>query len=170
MDWLRRAQQFESEAHRLLEPFEDAGSSRVRMLEESYEKLHLLNLKQDDLLRQSLRCAEKELYRAAHVMCWAACMDFIQEKLQGVGMAAIYAVYPSWHRVKNVDELAEYVPEAQLIDALQKLDLASKGQIKALHGLLHKRNECAHPTNYFPGRNETLGYISEVIQRIQSLK
>lgn len=170
MDWLARVQKFEASAHKLLAPFEDANGTRVLKLEESYNKLNVLNLKQDDLFRQSLRCTEQGLYRAAHVMCWAACMDFIQEKLQAKGMAAIYVEYPKWQRVKDVAELAEYVPEAQLVDALQKLGLATKGQVKALQGLLHRRNECAHPSTYYPASNETLGYVSETLQRIQSLK
>jgi hypothetical protein len=169
MDWLARVQKFEASAHQLLVPFEGANGSRIIKLEESYGKLDILNLKQDDLFRQALRCTEQGLYRAAHVMCWAACMDFIQEKLQERGMAAIYTAYPNWQRVKDVAELAEYVPEAQLVDALQKLGLATKGQTKALQGLLHRRNECAHPTTYYPAANETLGYISETLQRIQSL-
>ena len=42
--------------------------------------------------------------------------------------------------------------------------------MKALHGLLNRRNECAHPSDYFPDLNETLGYLSELFQRIEYLE
>jgi hypothetical protein len=170
MDWLVRAQRFETAAHGLLSKYESSADSRVIKLEQSYDQLDLLNLKQDDLFRQSLRCVEQKLFRAAHVMCWVACMDFILETLDGVGIDAILTAYPKWQKVKSVRELAEYVPEAQLVDALGKLGLATKGQIKSFAGLLHRRNECAHPTAYLPELNETLGYIAETLNRIQDLK
>ena len=39
-----------------------------------------------------------------------------------------------------------------------------------LHGLLTRRNECAHPSTYLPGLNETLGYIAETLNRIEYLQ
>ncbi len=66
--------------------------------------------------------------------------------------------------------MREYVNEYQLVEACQDLGLSTKNEVKALLGLLNKRNECAHPSNYYPQLNETLGYISEVIQRIKTLQ
>jgi hypothetical protein len=42
--------------------------------------------------------------------------------------------------------------------------------MKALHGLLSRRNECAHASDYFPDLNETLGYVVELFQRIAYLQ
>jgi hypothetical protein len=42
--------------------------------------------------------------------------------------------------------------------------------MKALHGLLNRRNECAHPSEYFPDLNQTLGYVSELFSRIEWLQ
>jgi hypothetical protein len=42
--------------------------------------------------------------------------------------------------------------------------------MKALHGLLNRRNECAHPSDYFPNFNETLGYLAELFQRVAFLQ
>ncbi len=169
MDLFSRIKAFEVSANSLFESYEDSGSSRVKGLERSYEKLLLLNLRQDDLFRQALRCVDEELFRAAHVMCWAAFMDYLQDVLENHGIAKLQAVYPAWQKTKNVSELAEYVPEAQLVESLHKLGICTKNQTKAFMGLLNKRNECAHPSNYLPGLNETLGYISEVLQRLSSL-
>jgi hypothetical protein len=41
--------------------------------------------------------------------------------------------------------------------------------MKALLGLLNKRNQCAHPSSYFPALNETLGFVSDVLQYIRLL-
>ena len=169
MDLISRIKKFEESAHTLFGQYEDSSASRVIGLERSYEKLNLLNIRQDDLFRQSLRCAEAGLFRAAHVMCWAACMDYLQDILESHGILKIQATYPKWQKTKDVAELAEYVPEAQLVEALHKLGICTKNQAKAFAGLLNKRNECAHPSTYLPGLNETLGYISEVLQRIEAL-
>ena len=34
---------------------------------------------------------------------------------------------------------------------------------QALHGLLKRRNLCAHPTDYLPDLNMALGYLSEIL-------
>ena len=39
--------------------------------------------------------------------------------------------------------------------------------MKSLHGLLSKRNECAHPSDYEPEFSETIGYVSELLNRIK---
>lgn len=170
MDLLKQIRRFEDAAHLILAEHEDASKSRVITLEESYRVLEGLSIAQDDLFRQSFRCAEAGLYRAAHVMCWAALMDYIQGLLQEVGLPAIRKAYPNWKLTRDVSELAEYIPEAQLIQALQTLGVCTKNEVKALVGLLNKRNECAHPSAFLPGPNETLGYISECIQRLKSLE
>lgn len=96
-------------------------------------------------------------------------MDYILEKLEANGISTLLAQYPKWPKVKNMSELAEHVPEKQLVDALQKLGLATKNQTKAFSSLLERRNECAHPTSYLPELNETLGYISETLKRLRDL-
>lgn len=166
--WASRTQAFELEAHEILSVHEGATTSRVVVLEQAYESLALLNIKQDDIMRQALRCAENGLYRAAHVMAWAACIDYIEEKLSVDGMARLKAARPTWQG-KDIREMAEYVSEHQIVETLKTLGLTTKNETNALLGLLRRRNECAHPTGYLPQVNETLGYISEVLQRITNL-
>ena len=62
--------------------------------------------------------------------------------------------------------MREKYPEFQIIEAAKDMKILTKSEMKALHGLLSKRNECAHPSEYFPDLNETLGYISELLNRI----
>src|SRR5258708_39917820 len=94
--WAIRVQNFESESHEILSMLEGAGASRVVVLEKSYETLSLLSIKQDDMMRQALRCAENGLYRAAHVMAWAACIDYIEDTLSEDGRAKLRAPRPVW--------------------------------------------------------------------------
>jgi hypothetical protein len=42
--------------------------------------------------------------------------------------------------------------------------------MKAMHGLLNKRNECAHADEYDPSVNDTLGYVDELMKRIRNLQ
>jgi hypothetical protein len=165
---LGQARAFEREAHSILSVHE-ASLSRLVVLEETYKKLATLSLRQDDLLRQALRCIENELYRAAHVMAWAAFMDFLEEKLASDGLVKLRAMRSAW-KTASVEELRENVVEYQLIDAARDLGLLRKTEAKALQGLLNKRNECAHPSDYFPGLNETLGYVAETLNRIGQLQ
>src|SRR3990172_9975107 len=106
---LGRARAFEREAHGILAVHE-AALSRLVLLEDTYKRLTALTLRQDDLLRQALRCVENELYRAAHVMAWAAFMDFLEEKLESDGLAKVRAARPTWKGTDMAD-MREYVPE-----------------------------------------------------------
>jgi hypothetical protein len=57
-----------------------------------------------------------------------------------------------------------------VIEAGKDAGAYSKTTMKALHGLLNRRNECAHPSEYFPDLNEALGYIGELFKRIKQLQ
>jgi len=168
-DIVRRVGRFKKEAHSILGKYE-TSSSRVIDLTRTHQQLNGLSIKQDDLFRQALRCVEQELYRAAHVMAWAAFMDFLEEKIASKGFSALHKHYSKWPVFTSLENLRESVPEFQLIDTLGKLGICSKTPIKALHGLLNKRNECAHPSDFYPELNETLGYISELFKRIAQLQ
>lgn len=168
LDYLQRVRRFEAEAHEILGAHEEAPS-RVFILDKTYQDLDDLSLDQDELFRQALRCVEQQVYRAAHVMAWAGFMDFLQEKLAEDGLKKLGQQYPKWDTA-SLDRLREEVPEYQLIQAARKLGLCRKSQMKALHGLLNRRNECAHPSDYYPGYNEALGYISEILQRVEALR
>ncbi len=168
-DLVSRIEAFKGEIHDLLSKHE-TSSSRVYHLTTTYNQLKGLSLNQDDLCRQALRCAEHELYRSAHVMVWAAFMDFLEHILAVDGLKKLHSNYPSLAQFKSIEDLRENVSEHTLIEIGRKLQLLGKTQSKALLGLLNKRNECAHPSTYYPGFNETLGYISEVFKRMEQLQ
>jgi hypothetical protein len=97
-------------------------------------------------------------------------MDFIEEKILAKGFSLLHSIYPAWSKFKTLEELRENVPEYQLVECTKELKICSKTEVKALHGLLNKRNECAHPSDFYPELNESLGYISEIIKRISQLQ
>lgn len=159
--------QFEAAARGILCRAEDS-SARVITLDSSYKSLTGMSLKQDELFRQSLRCVENKLYRAAHVMAWAGLIDFAHEKLGEDGYQKLNAARPKWS-ISSPEDMRQW-SDYQVIEALRDVGLCRKAGMKALHGLLNRRNECAHPEDYHPGLNEALGYISELLQRLEALK
>jgi hypothetical protein len=167
-EWTEKTKRFRRDAHTILAVHE-RSRSRIVILDESYKQLDKLAPQQDELLRQALRCVESELYRAAHVMAWAAFMDFLEELIASDGFVALGAVRPHW-ALGSIEELRESVTEYQVVDVCKLIHLCSKNEVKALHGLLNKRNECAHPSNYYPALNDTLGYVQEILTRIQTLR
>ena len=164
-----KANAFRDAARRIFARYE-TSTERIITLSSSYAALASLSLKQDELFRQSLRCIENELYRAAHVLSWAGFIDFYEEKISANKFKKLHAAYPAWSKYKTVDDLRENTAEYQLIESGKTVGLLTKNEMKALHGLLNKRNECAHPSNYFPGLNDSLGYVSELVQRISHLQ
>jgi hypothetical protein len=165
---LRRVGNFERAAHDLLATFETAPS-RVISLADTRKQVGILNLKQSELLAEALSAMEAKLYRPAIVMGWAAFIDFLQEKLASDGLTAVHRQYPKWRTHESLDDLREVVSEFQMLEAARKVGLLSKAELKALHGLLSKRNECAHPSGYKPTLNEALGYVSELLNRVPTI-
>jgi hypothetical protein len=146
----------------------EESSARVVTLERSYTELGALSLDQDELFRESLRAVEDGLYRAAHVLAWAGFIDFLHEFLIPNHLGALQVERAAW-KLTAREDLREHA-EFQVIDAGRAVGAYNKTTMKALHGLLNKRNECAHPSGYFPDLNETLGYIGELFKRIKKLQ
>jgi len=166
--WAGRLGSFRAEA---ISSFSQIESSKSRKfsLDKSYDNLTKLTLKEDDLFRQALRCVELEVYRGAHILAWCGFFNCIIRLLESDGFASLKAARPAWSFV-SAEELGESISEHQVIEALRPMGITGKADQKALIGLLSRRNECAHPTDYFPDLNQTLGYISELFQRIEKLQ
>jgi len=161
---IERVHLFEDEAHSILGRHETAPS-RLVVLDQTYNRLSGLSLIQDELFRESLRCIEHGLFRAAHVLAWAGFIDFLENKVATEAWSKLLACRPNW-KASNLETLREIVPEYQLIESFADVGLYGKTVKKAILGLLNKRNECGHPSDYFPELNETLGFVSELLQRI----
>lgn len=160
---------FEKEAHELFAKYE-TSSSRVISVAETWTRLQGLSLLQNELLGDAIRYVERGLYRAAHVMAWAGFMDLVESRLSEDGFAKLHSLRPKWAVFTTVEDLRENIVEYQLLEVARDLGLLSKAATKAVLGLLSKRNECAHPSGYSPSLNESLGYVSEILGRIEALQ
>jgi hypothetical protein len=167
VDVLSRVAALDSHAQRLLARHEDAPA-RTITLEASYTDLQKLSIAQDELFRESLRAIEVGLFRAAHVLAWAGFIDLLHNILFADSGVALKVARPNW-QLDQPDDLREHADFA-VIEAGKVAGAYNKTQMKALHGLLNKRNECAHPSDFFPDLNESLGYLSELIQRVAMLQ
>jgi hypothetical protein len=165
---LSRINSFLDEAHRILSVHETAPS-RTILLDVTYGELKKLSLKQDELLRQALRCVENKLYRAAHILAWTALMDLIESILASDGFKKLKIIRPNW-KTSSLDDLRECIPEFQIIEACKDLKLIRKSEMRVLQGLLSKRNLCAHPSDFFPDYNQTLGYVADVLNTIKDIQ
>lgn len=158
---------FEREAHALLSRHE-SGRSRVVTLRRAHRDLSHLSVAQAGLLKQALTCVEHGLHRAACVMAWCAVIDLIIEKLASDNFAKLAALRPKWNTSSHAD-LRESVNEHQLVEAARELKVLSKSEMKALIGMLSKRNDCAHPSAFEPGLDEALGYVAEALRRVRDI-
>lgn len=159
---------FETEAHQILGSVETSGQSRTMNLRETVGRVSQINQKQRDILQQALRCCELGLFRASHVMAWSALIDRIQEVCSIDSFTKLNAVNPKWN-ISDLHQLRENFTEFAVIQAAHKAGLLRKTEMKALHGMLSRRNECAHPSDYYPDLNQTLGFISELLARFEKL-
>ena len=166
--FVNKSQVFEDEAHGILSIYENSRS-RVVLADQTRGRLKILSLLQNELFEQALVCTEKGINRAAHVMAWAAFMDFLENKISSDGLVKLKLIKTGWVKFKSIEEIRENVPEYQMIEAARDMGLLSKNETKTILGLLSKRNECAHPSGYDPNMNESLGFISELINRIEKL-
>jgi len=166
--WTDRVTRFEAEAHRIFGAHEGAVS-RVVDARQSLARVSELSVKQGDMLAQAVRCIEVRVYRAAHVLAFAALIDYLHEIAARDGFAALLVVRPNW-KITSVEDIRENHADYNFIEALEAAKLIPKSERKAFHGLLSRRNECAHPSDFFPDMNQSLGYLSEVISRLEALK
>ncbi|MDB5059192.1 MAG: hypothetical protein JWO59_2664 [Chloroflexi bacterium] len=97
-------------------------------------------------------------------------MDFLDAKLASDGLVKLSAATPGWAIHSTIEDLREATNEQNGIIAARDLKLLNKAEMKALHGMLSKRNECAHSTAYEPTLNESLGYVAELLNRVAAVK
>jgi len=162
------AKNFKKEA---LEIFGKHETSKFRTItiEQTKKNLKQLSIRQDKLFSEAIGCIEKGFYRASIVIAWAGFIDCIESILESDGMKKVHTLRPNWKKFKNIEMLKESISEYQIIEVAKDTGLLTKSECKTLHGLLSKRNECAHPTNFEPSLNDSLGYISELLNRLENI-
>lgn len=164
-----RAVHFKEDAIDILSS-QEGSRSRAISLDRTRKRIDGLSLQQDELFRQALICVQLGVHRAAHVIAWAAFIDFLERELASDNLQKVKQAKPGWALYRSVEDLRENVPEFQIIEAAREVGLLSKQETKAIQGLLAKRNECAHPSRYQPTLNESLGFVSELLTRIERIR
>ena len=161
-----RSDAFRSEGAQIL-ALQESSKHRVITIDQTRRSLNALSLRQQAIFEEALRCVEEGLYRAAHVLAWAAAMDNLEEKLASDGLVKMHSVRTNWAKWASIEEIRENINEYQILDAARDVGILSKSELKVLQGDLAKRNQCAHPSEHSPDLNESLGYISGLLTRLQ---
>jgi hypothetical protein len=167
-DIIRRAQDFQKEAHSILS-IDETSVSRVAILGYTYQNLAKLSSQQDELLKQALLCVENNLFRSAHILAWTALIDMIENILNSDNFKKLKSVRNKW-KISCLDDLRDNYAEYQIVEACKDLKLTTKSEMKMIHGFLGKRNLCAHPSEYDPDFNQTLGYIADILSTMKILQ
>lgn len=164
---LGRIADFEVEARTVLGTHE-ATPERVITLEQSYTALSELSIDQDELFREALRAVELGLFRAAHVLAWAGFVDFLHNYLWDNFDTELGIERPKWS-ISSAEEFRDHA-DYGVIETGKVVKAYSNTLMKALHGLLNTRNECAHPSDFFPDLNDAVGYVSSLVKRVDHLQ
>lgn len=201
-DWIKKVRNYENYINEMLSGY-DTSPARIIKLDKTIEKLESLSISQKVLFGECILCVQNPslgLFRAAHVLAWAAMADYLEHWLaednfkklsltKGIIAAKkrkdklrynkkmlqaeknkIFEedkleAEKKW-KFQSVEELRDSITEHAIIISMRECGFFGKAEEKSLLGLLSKRNECAHPSDYEPGFNETLGFISELLNRI----
>jgi hypothetical protein len=158
---------FQKNGNSILSRYE-SSTSRTIIIDSSYKRLSKLSLRQEELFQEAFKCIEHGVFRSAIVLAWASFIDFFGEKI-GEDNFNKLNVKKNWN-ISNTDDLREKASDSVIIESALEIKLINKNTAKSLRGLLAKRNECGHPSDYKPGLNDTLGYIDEILKRIELLQ
>lgn len=127
-------------------------------------------------LAEALACYEHTLYRAAILMVWAAVMQHLYEvagshkggvKTFEAENAAHFGTSRRYREIKKQDDFL-YLGERDFIQLAEHAGMINRNVRKLLHERLELRNLCGHPTQYRPGREETVIFIESLLLNILS--
>jgi hypothetical protein len=139
--------------------------ARLKALGPLHKRLNDLSLEQDGLLRDGLRAAEADLFRASHTLAWGGLVDFLYKPFT---VDAVNNKRPKW-KLESLEELYAK-PDSQLIDVGKELGYYSESIRRILQGLLTDRNRCSHGSGYDPVLADVQGFLSKIFHVITDLK
>ena len=162
-EWVSRARKATHEAHAILS-LHESSPSRVVLLEELIKKLSGTPIDVQEYFKESIKCLESGLFRAAVVFSWAGHFDVYSEYLFRAYETDIKSIRKNWS-FKDVVELRENYAESQILDVGKEVNFIKKSTLRILQGQLSQRNSCAHPTMYKPSMNATIGYVDQMVSQ-----
>ena len=164
-EWSSKAKAAENAAHQILSVYGDTHS-RVISLNDLLKRLSNLPVDINSYFKESIFCLEHELKRASVVMSWAGFFQIFSENVYSKHEADIRKQRTKWV-FKDLAELKENYPEAQIIDVAKDVKAINKSEIKIYHGQLAFRNQCAHPTFFQPSLNNAIGFVDNMISQTE---
>ncbi len=127
-------------------------------------------------LDEALECYRYGLYRASILMVWSAVVQHLYSSAAshrgGVGELA-KANNARLGGSKNYREIKKpgdflYIGERDFIQLGEDAGMFNRNARQLLHERLRLRNLCGHPTQYRPGREETVIFIESLLLNILS--
>ncbi|MUM16179.1 hypothetical protein FZI91_11485 [Mycobacterium sp. CBMA271] len=129
-----------------------------------------------DYLAEAVECYERQLYRAAILMVWAATIEHmygvVASHRGGVGKIqaanfARYGQHGKYREVKKKNDLL-YLSEDQFIQLSEDAGMINRNARRTLAESLTLRNLCGHPTQYRPGREQAVIFVESLVNNILS--
>jgi hypothetical protein len=149
-------------SHRAIVGSVQQSKARAATVEATLQAIAKLPVMQQELLTEAAEATRAGLYRSACVSAFAALADSLHERIGRKGALPTIAAARKW-TLTSVEDLREYA-DHNVADAAKEALVISKAQMKSFHGLLHRRNQAAHPSGAKPTVDEALGYISECVR------
>ena len=144
------------------------SKARAATVEDTLKNIGKLPAIQQEMLTEASQAVRSGLYRSATVAAFAALVDALHERIDRKGALPIIAAARNWKltTIEDIRDQADY----NVAEAAKDAAVITKTQMKSFHGLLHRRNQSAHPSGARPTIDEALGFISECIRLMDALQ
>jgi hypothetical protein len=126
-------------------------------------------------LQEALECYQHGLYRASILMVWAAVMQHLYSvagshrggvsEFQKANKLRFGNAKRKYREIKKQDDFL-YLGERDFIQLGEDAGMLNRNARKVLHERLELRNLCGHPTQYRPGREETVIFIESLVLNV----
>lgn len=117
-------------------------------------------------VEEAVVCVEAGALRAGIVFLWAGVTRTLQNRILQFGVdpcnAALLKHDPKSRLIRRVDDF-QYVKEKILLQVAQELGILDKSEKGVLETCLDLRNQCGHPSAYWPGQQKALAFVEDVM-------
>lgn len=127
-----------------------------------------------EYLNEAVTCYENGLYRAAILMVWAATVEHLYGVVSNhrngfrefeTHNQARYGSSNNYHRIRKKDDFL-YLREQQFIQLAEDAGMINRNARELLNDRLKLRNLCGHPTQYQPGREESVVFVESLMLNV----
>jgi len=156
-------------AHRKVIAGVQTSKARAATVEGTLTAIGVLPTMQQELLTEAAEATRSGLYRSATVSAFAAVTDALHARIGRKGAIPVISTARKWPTLLTVEDLRDQTDHA-VAEAAKDAKVITKAEMKTFHGLLHRRNQAAHPSGAKPTMDEALGYISECIRLMDAFQ